>query len=98
MKDHRRLLGALEQKLPQDIGDNGYGEKGQKTHCTENPYRLSRAMLAELVEKDCEETHDCKGITPEGPEGKEGKVSPVEALGYLGRKTYQLSVQLMNKR
>lgn len=94
MEDHRGLLGALEQELLQDIGDNRYSDKGQKAHCAENPNGLSRAVLAELVENSCEETHDCKRITTDESEGRnrEKCLPQKHPPGYLGRRLDQLSV------
>lgn len=37
VKDHRRLMGVLEQQLAQDIDHNGEGDEGQRADQGESP-------------------------------------------------------------
>jgi hypothetical protein len=88
-----RFIGAFEQELPQDVDDNGHSDEGQYPDYAESPYRLSRAVLAQLVENVCEKTHGDATTT----EGKPGKDAGIEGTEAPAKEPTRLTAE-MNRR
>lgn len=89
MENDGRFIGAFEQELPQDVDDNGHSDEGQYPDYAESPYRLSRAVLAQLVENVCEKTHGGATTTERKPgkdAGIEGPKEPTRLMAEMNRR------------
>lgn len=71
------LIRAFKQELSQDVENHGHGDQGRQPDDAERPYRLSRAVFADLVEDLCENAHGGAITT----EGKRAKMRPEMAKG-----------------